>query len=84
MKTMKTFNEFAQVNESKKTMEGKCMSESMMEKCNEMYESMCNEMKSCHEDATAMTAESYMSECSEKLNEIMESMKKVCEGCMAM
>lgn len=96
MKTMKTFSEFttgktettsgfptfSQVKEGETT-EGKCMSENMMEKCNEMYEAMCEEMKSCHADETAMTAETYIKECSEKLNEMMEGLKSTCESCMS-
>jgi hypothetical protein len=81
MKSMKSFSEFSgsTVNEGKSS---KCMSESMHKKMNEMYESMCNEMKACHEDETSRTAESYMSECSEKLNEMMENMANECAGYM--
>jgi hypothetical protein len=81
MKSMKSFSEFSgsTVNEGKSS---SCMSESMHKKMNEMYESMCNEMKACHEDETKMTAENYMSECSEKLNEMMENMANECAGYM--
>jgi hypothetical protein len=92
---MKTFNEFTtgkaeqakagfptftQVKESN---EGKCMSEGLMAKCNEMYEAMCEEMKACHEDETEMTAETYTKECSEMMKEMMEGLTKACESCMA-
>ncbi len=64
--------------------EGKtsCMSEAMCEKLNEMCESMCSEMKACHEDETERTAESYMKECEGKINEMYEAMKAHCNECM--
>ncbi len=78
MKSIKSFYQFS-VNEGKSS---SCMSESMHKKMNEMYESMCNEMKACHEDETKMTAENYMSEANEKLNEMMENMANQCAGYM--
>jgi len=93
---MKTFGEFVGKSETnatssampsfKEVMEGEgkssCVSEGMMEKLNEMYESMCEEMKSCHEDETERTAEGYMSECESKINEMMEGLKNCCKECM--
>lgn len=88
---MKTFGEVInRKNETKNSVlpsfkevlegEGKtsCMSEGMCEKLNEMYESMCSEMKSCHEDDTERTAEGYMSEAEAKIIEMMESLKSEC------
>jgi hypothetical protein len=77
-KSFPTFEEALNGEKEGKT----CMSESMMEKLNEMYESMCNEMKACHADETPNTAESYMKECSMKMNEMMENMQKACNECM--
>ncbi len=95
MKTMKTFAEFtnAQTQEAgsssfptfTQVKEGKgssCMSEEMMEKMNEMYEAMCEEMKACHEDETEMTAKDYMSEASHNMKEMMEKMQGMCEEYM--
>jgi hypothetical protein len=92
---MKTFGEFVGKGETKPTSsmpsfrevlegEGKtsCMSEGMCEKLNEMYESMCSEMKTCHEDETERTAEGYMSEAEAKIMEMMESLKNDCKECM--
>jgi len=64
--------------------EGKtsCVSEGLMEKLDEMYEAMCEEMKSCHEDETDRTAEGYMSEASAKITEMMEGLKGKCDECM--
>jgi|LakMenEpi03Aug12_release.lakeMendotaPanAssembly.Ray.scaffolds.fasta_scaffold1314414_1 hypothetical protein len=64
--------------------EGKtsCMSESMCEKLNEMCESMCSEMKSCHEDESERTAENYRAECEGKIKEMYESISKACNECM--
>jgi len=82
MKTM-TFNEFTKDSTNvKESSRSGCMSESMVKKCNEMYEAMCAEMKSCHEDKTERTAENYMAECNEKLNEMMEGIKSACNECM--
>jgi hypothetical protein len=81
MKSIKSFSQFSgsTVNEGKSS---SCMSESMHKKMNEMYESMCNEMKACHEDETSMTAENYMSEANGKLNEMMENMANQCASHM--
>jgi hypothetical protein len=80
--TTKGFPTFEEAIGDKK--EGKsCMSETMMEKCNEMYESMCKEMEACHADDSERTAENYMSDCSTKMNEMMEGLKSCCEGCMS-
>jgi len=74
---------FPTFEEAVATKEGKtCVSESMMEKLNEMMEAMKSEMKACHDDESANTAESYMKECESKLNEMMESMKSHCNECM--
>jgi hypothetical protein len=64
--------------------EGKtsCVSEGLMEKLNEMYESMCEDMKACHEDETEKTAESWMKECDSKLSQIKENLQKECNECM--
>ena len=75
----KTFPTFAQVKEGKGS---SCMSEMMMEKMNEMYEAMCEEMKACHEDETEMTAKDYMSEASHSMKEMMEKMQGMCEEYM--
>jgi hypothetical protein len=72
-----TFEEAVSVKESKS-----CISESMNEKLTEMMEAMKNEMKTCHDDESTNTAESYMKECESKLNEVMESMKSHCNECM--
>jgi hypothetical protein len=58
-----------------------CMSESMVEKCNEMLESMCKEMAACHADETERTAESYMKEASAKLTEMLEGLSAHCSEC---
>ena len=74
---------FPTFEEATATKEAKgCMSESMMEKLNEMAEAMKNEMKSCHEDDSDNTAESYMKECEGNMNEMMESLKGHCNECM--
>ena len=74
---------FPTFEEATATKEAKgCMSESMMEKLNEMVEAMKNEMKSCHEDESDNTAESYMKECEGNMNEMMESLKGHCNECM--
>ena len=72
-----TFEEAVTTKEAKS-----CMSESMMEKLNECMEAMKNEMKSCHEDESKNTAESYMKECEGKMNEMMEGLKGHCNECM--
>jgi hypothetical protein len=92
MQNMKTFAEFTTKKESAKgfpsfteVKEGKgtsCMSEMMMEKLNEMYEAMCEEMKACHADESEMTAENYMGECESKMNEMKEGLAKTCSECM--
>lgn len=93
---MKTFGEFLGKHEAKpantsvpsfrEVMEGEgktaCISEGMMEKLNEMYEGMCSEMKSCHEDETERTAESYLKECESKVAEMMEGLMNQCKECM--
>jgi hypothetical protein len=93
---MKTFGEFvgktglpaksSSVPSFKEVMEGEgktsCISESMHEKLNEMYEAMCEDMKTCHEDETERTAENYMKDCESKMMEIMEGLKKCCDDCM--
>ena len=91
---MKTFAEFASTIETSastgfptftEVKEGKgssCMSEGMMAKCNEMYEAMCEEMKSCHEDETAMTAENYNSDCGTMLKEMMDNLQAKCNEYM--
>jgi len=76
------FPSFTQVREGEDSAP-KCMSESMMEKMNEMYESMCKEMKACHEDETEHTAESYMKECDSMMKEMMEKMNTECESYMS-
>jgi len=81
MKTIKSFQDFTRIQESTMA-EGSCMSETMIKKCNEMYEAMCEEMKACHADETEMTAENYRAECSEKLSEMMEGINKACESYM--
>jgi hypothetical protein len=75
-------NESIDENMDESIKSSSCMSESMHKKMNEMYESMCNEMKACHEDETPMTAESYMSEAKGKLNEMMENMAGKCNSYM--
>jgi len=66
----------------KKQNEGEtCMSEGMIEKCNEMLESMCKEMAACHADETERTAESYMKEASAKLTEMLEGLSAHCSEC---
>jgi hypothetical protein len=92
---MKTFKEFVNIKQEKKidgvptfsqVLEGagsSCISESMHEKLNEMYESMCNEMKAVHEDETERTAESYCSEAEGKMMEMLKEMKSTCESYMA-
>jgi len=74
-----SFPTFTQVKEGK---DMSCVSETMMEKMNEMYEAMCEEMKACHEDETEMTAKDYMSEASQCMKEMMEKMQGKCEECM--
>lgn len=81
MKNFKTFQEFASMHESNMS-EGGCMSEAMMDKCNEICEAMCEEMKACHEDETEKTAESYKAECSEKLKEMMKVVENMCNEYM--
>lgn len=76
-KSFPTFEDVMSDNEGKT-----CMSEEMMEKLDEMYESMCEEMKACHNDESENTAESYNKACSERLNEMMEGMTKACENMM--
>ena len=73
------FPTFTQVKEGKGS---SCMSEGMMAKMNEMYEAMCEEMKSCHEDETEMTAKDYMSEASHSMKEMMAKMEGMCEEYM--
>ena len=94
---MKTFGEFIGKNEAKSVKaaipsfrevlegEGKtsCISENIMEMMKEMYEGMCKEMKSCHEDETERTAESYLKECESKVSEVMEGLLTHCKECMA-
>jgi predicted component of type VI protein secretion system len=60
----------------KKNEGSSCMSESTVEKCNEMREAMCAEMDACHADETERTAESYMKEASAKLNEMLEGLSE--------
>lgn len=91
---MKTFSEFKQPMTKKSSSsfptfsevkEGKgssCMSEGLMAKCNEMYEAMCEEMRSCHEDETPNTAESYNAECGAMLKEMMEGLQSKCNEYM--
>ena len=92
---MKTFGEVInRKNETKTSVlpsfkevlegEGKtsCVSEAMREKLNEMCEAMCEEMRSCHSDESAMTAEDYRKECEGKINEMYESITKACDECM--
>lgn len=83
MKHLTSFDGFLNEDTLNEASYGKCMSEKTHNKLNEMYESMCNEMKMVHEDETKMTAENYAKECSEKLMEMMKNMKKACEACMA-
>jgi len=92
---MKTFKEFVNIKQTTKVegvptfqqvLEGagsSCMSEMMMEKMNEMYESMCSEMKAIHEDETERTAESYCAEAEGKMMEMLKEMKGTCESYMA-
>jgi hypothetical protein len=83
MKTM-TFNEFSN-NSSfnlKESAGAKCMSEAMHEKLNEMYEAMCEEMGTIHNNESEMTAENYKAECSEKLNEMLEGLGAKCNEYM--
>jgi hypothetical protein len=91
---MKTFLEFSQVADKKTTLsfptfseikEGKgssCMSEELIAKCNEMYEAMCEEMSSCHEDKTEHTAETYNSECGSMLQEMIDNLQAKCNEYM--
>jgi len=81
MKTIKSFQDFTRIQESTMA-EGSCMSETMIKKCNEMYEAMCEEMKACHADETEMTAENYRKECESKINEMYESISKACNEIM--
>lgn len=82
MKTM-TFNEFSNDSSNVKESAGaKCMSEAMHEKCNEMYEAMCEEMGTLHNDESEKTAENYKAECSEKLNEMLEGLGSKCNEYM--
>ena len=94
---MKTFKEFVNIKQTnpnriegvptfQQVVEGagsSCMSESMMEKLNEMYESMCSEMKTVHEDETERTAESYCAEAEGKMMEMLKEMKSTCESYLA-
>lgn len=91
---MKTFSEFTQPTAEKHTSsfptfsevkEGKgssCMSEGLMAKCNELYEAMCEEMTSCHEDNTPNTAETYNTECGSMLKEMMDNLQSKCNEYM--
>lgn len=74
-----SFPTFTEVKEGKGT---SCMSEALAAKMKECYESMCEEMKSCHEDETANTAESYMKECDMMMKEMMEGLSNKCTECM--
>lgn len=60
----------------------KCMSEKMVKQCESMCKEMCEEMKACHENESAHTAESYKSECNERLTEMMKVVEKMCNEYM--
>lgn len=74
------FPTFAQVKEG---VEGKCISESMRAKLNEICEALCEDMKSCHEDETSYCAEDYHKECMESLKEMEGKLTQQCESYMS-
>jgi len=62
--------------------EDSCCSTDCQNMINEMYETMCDEMKKCHGNESKMSAGDYHKECESMIAEMCSSLKEQCDKYM--
>ena len=79
MKNVKTFEDFLGNDKEPE----KLISERLLKKLKECWEMVKNEMKTCHEDESEMTAEKWLGEYMKCNESFAKDCMKECEGIMA-